>query len=447
MTQEPVPSREAEAIREVGSTAVRRPAAWVLVLVSLVTVFAVATLEPVAEQLDDERMPDRDQPSPYLELFRNFGSQVAAALELIPAEGVVTANRRLLDARQDFEDRLEEESFLTRQLLPVVQWRLASRLDIGSDQAYFGDDGWLFYRPDVDYVTGRGFLEADVLRSRGRGGDPWREPPRPDPVPALIDLHRQLERRAIHLIVMPTPVKPAVHPEELSRRASGRTAPIQNPSFEDLLQRLRAGGVEVLDLAPILVAAKSETERAQYLRTDTHWTPQAVERAAQALVGRMETGGLLAGGSEERFIRREVQLQGRGDIAAMLLLPADRGAWGSERVTASVVVRTDGRFWRSDRTAQILLLGDSFSNVFSDPTLGWGAGAGLAEQLSFFLQRPVDKLAQNAGGALATRQMLARSLRGGENRLAGKRVVIYQFADRELASGDWRLIQLAEDPD
>jgi len=38
--------------------------------------------------------------------------------------------------------------------------------------------------------------------------------------------------------------------------------------------------------------------------------------------------------------------------------------------------------------------------------------------------------------------MLAREMGGGVDRLAGKRVVVWQFAARELSAGDWRVIPL-----
>ena len=40
----------------------------------------------------------------------------------------------------------------------------------------------------------------------------------------------------------------------------------------------------------------------------------------------------------------------------------------------------------------------------------------------------------------ATRAMLQRT----PERLEGKRVVVYQFAERELAFGDWKMIGLPE---
>jgi alginate O-acetyltransferase complex protein AlgJ len=50
----------------------------------------------------------------------------------------------------------------------------------------------------------------------------------------------------------------------------------------------------------------------------------------------------------------------------------------------------------------------------------------------------VDVIAQNDSGAFATRKLLSEALGAGEDRLAGKKVVIWEFAARELSVGDWR---------
>jgi len=74
--------------------------------------------------------------------------------------------------------------------------------------------------------------------------------------------------------------------------------------------------------------------------------------------------------------------------------------------------------------------------------MNWGSAAGLAEQLSFALNRPVDAVLRNDDGAHATREMLSRELAQGADRLAGKKIVVWQFAARELAVGDWKLLDL-----
>ena len=94
--------------------------------------------------------------------------------------------------------------------------------------------------------------------------------------------------------------------------------------------------------------------------------------------------------------------------------------------------------------AEILLLGDSFTNIYSMPEMNWGEAAGFAEQLSLAMQRPIDRIAQNDAGAHATRQTLAQELARGERRLDGVRVLVWQFAIRELAVGDWKPIALPE---
>ncbi len=86
----------------------------------------------------------------------------------------------------------------------------------------------------------------------------------------------------------------------------------------------------------------------------------------------------------------------------------------------------------------MLVLGDSFSNIYSAESFGAGTSAGLVEHLSYILQRPIDRLVQNGDGAFATRTLLQED----PSRLAGKRVVVYQFATRELTIGDWRLLPL-----
>jgi alginate O-acetyltransferase complex protein AlgJ len=102
------------------------------------------------------------------------------------------------------------------------------------------------------------------------------------------------------------------------------------------------------------------------------------------------------------------------------------------------VLQPDGSLWRSTAAADVLLLGDSFSNIYSLESMGWGVSAGFTEQLALALRRPVDRLVQNDQGAFATRAMLQRS----PERLDGKRVVVYQFAARELAFGDWKILPL-----
>ncbi|HWM92482.1 MAG TPA: hypothetical protein VN493_17080 [Thermoanaerobaculia bacterium] len=387
-TSTPVPylHREIQAREELGHTAVSPWLAALLTGVFLGMIVAVPLLQP-------------NPAEPFKEL---------------------AADRPLLDSIVRFEDRLEEESWVVEDLLPPVQHFLTGVLGTGNEQVYPGRDGWLFYRPAVDSLTGPGFLDEDILDIR-------RLEVEPDPRPALLDLHSHLKDRGIRMVVLPVPVKAAVHPEKLTPREV--RPPVRNASWERFVQGLEREGIAVIDLAPA---------RPQYLATDTHWTPDGMELAAKALAGWIRASVPLQG-PETVWQREERQVEGLGDLARMLELPPGQRLFLPQRVTVHPVSN-----WRPDPAAEVLILGDSYTNVFSRSDLGWGTGAGLAEQLAFHLRRPVDRIAMNAGGAWASRQALARELAAGRDRLAGKKVVIVEFSARELSVGDWRRIDLGE---
>ncbi len=158
---------------------------------------------------------------------------------------------------------------------------------------------------------------------------------------------------------------------------------------------------------------------------------EALARFIEQHAGPLETG-------DPGYRIERVEARNTGDIARMLDLPVGASWFPSERVWLRRVLQPDGSPWRPSRSAEVLLLGDSFTIIYSLESNGWGTSAGFAEQLSYALRRPVDRLVENGGGAFATRAVLLRDL----DRLEGKRVVVYQFANRELAFGDWKVLPL-----
>jgi hypothetical protein len=99
--------------------------------------------------------------------------------------------------------------------------------------------------------------------------------------------------------------------------------------------------------------------------------------------------------------------------------------------------------WHADRNADVLVLGDSFCNIYSLEQMGWGESAGFVEQLSRALGgRPIDCILRNSDGAFATREILSQEFARGNDRLLGKKIVIWEFAARELAFGNWKSIDM-----
>jgi SGNH hydrolase-like domain, acetyltransferase AlgX len=332
------------------------------------------------------------------------------------------------------EKSIEAESVLSAWLLPRVQSVLTGKLRAGNEQVYLGRDSWLFYRPDVDYITGPPFLDPSQIKHRVHV-----ERVQPDPVKAIVDFRNQLAARGSDLIVMPVPMKPGIDGNKLSARAA-EDAPLHNASFVEFKARLENAGVRIFDPGPLLVQRKAILRGAPiYLETDTHWRPETMEFVAEKLSSIITPPGPLP---RTPLKVRDTEISGLGDIARMLKLPTSQNLYRPEKVTVHEVLSGNAP-WRSSKEADILLLGDSFSNIFSLDALGWGESAGFAEHLSRALgDISLDCILRNSDAAFATREMLSRELARGRDRLAGKKLVVWEFAARELAFGDWKMIEM-----
>lgn len=420
-----IPSREAIAKKEIGRTVISRKLTIVLAGFFLVAVFLV----PIGQFTYDKAQavfPVSRIGGPASHLGGSFVAEIKRR------------NHLILENIDLLETTVEEQSLLRKTFLPPLQYVMLRFLGQGNEKAIPGRDGRLHFAPSLSYLTGPPFLDPDQLQKRAGDHELWEQPVQPDPVTAIVDFKAQLDRRGIQLIVMPVPVKAAIQPDTLSARTIDQ--PLANRSWQAFVNSLQENGVQLFDIRPVLTQF-SEKHGDAYLVTDTHWLPGAMEAVAADLARRIAAEFPEVQGNAG-FQAQPQTVVGQGDIARMLTLPERSSLFADQEVRVNQVTTDGHEFWQPDRNAPVLLLGDSFANIYSTDGLGWGTGAGLAEQLSHLLQQPIDLLARNDSGAYVTREMLAGELARGRDRLAGKRLVIWQFAERELSFGDWKKIDL-----
>jgi hypothetical protein len=437
-------SREAQALAEAGKTKI---SSWQKRVLAAVFIFSVGFV-PLSRQIADVRAfikGNRKSPVPqYYDIFRSVYSalgNVARGKQGFIGN-VIGADRQLLREMHAYEDSMEDASILGGMIRPAVQYVMLTRLGAGNDKTYCGRSHWLFYRPDVDYAINKRFLDAGVMRRRASSGSEPAAALQPDPRPAIFMFNADLAARGIKLILMPTPVKPVVQPEKFSAGFENHEQPVHNSSYNKLMADLRDAGLLVFEAAPALVREKRATGRDQFLAGDTHWRPEAVELCARLLSGFIGQNANLAETPAANYMAVKTNLVQKGDLVAMLCIPERSGRYGRESVTIRRILDPEGRPWQADKNADVLVLGDSFCNIYSLEAMGWGQGAGLVEQLSCAMRRPVDFIAVNDHGAWAARDLLIKELARGSDRLAGKRVVVWQFAERELTEGDWKILPI-----
>ncbi len=328
------------------------------------------------------------------------------------------ANEGLMQGFRRIESVIDREGITGRIARPHVLDAFLS-MGAGEGNALPGLDHWLFFQPDLRYLWSREFASDPV-----------------SPESAIAAFSSALARRGIRLVIVPVPGKPLIHPERFSRAASSLPEPPQNPEWDRFRERLRSacGDAQPILVDPTGLLWERKAEGPQYLRSDTHWQPDAMRAAAERVAQELRAHVPLPP-PEAIATPDRLSVTGIGDIARMLRLP-DSSPWlSAENVAPRRISKLRG-------PAPVLLLGDSFSNIYAQTALGWGAEGGFAAELSHALGLPVSTIARNNDGASATRQILADSLRRGEDPLVGVRVVVWEFAMRELVVGRWDLIDL-----
>ncbi|MCC5849734.1 MAG: hypothetical protein JJU29_16745 [Verrucomicrobia bacterium] len=289
-------------------------------------------------------------------------------------------------------------------------------------RAIEGRDGWLFLANELRHVAkGTDWVAPEVPP----------EPAHADPIPALTELKAQLDELGIELVLVPVPAKAVVYPEQLPGDATEGEEPSGATAF---LDHMREQGFTVVDLEALYKTHKTET--LVYCKTDTHWSPQGVELAADA-VGKLLREQDWYAEAETVAISLEdpVDLRIRGDLTD--------GDY-SESLPWRKVTRDEGGALLDD-ASPVLVLGDSHTLVFGDGGDMHAQSGGFIEHLAHALQMPVDRMANRGSASTPPRLTLFRKASGNEDWLTNKKVVVYTFTARELTESlnGWRIVPIA----
>lgn len=306
----------------------------------------------------------------------------------------------------------------------VDQARLSRYLGAGNRRVLGGQKGWLYYRSDLDAVTGKGpYYEEPASVARERFEKSWQAP-----VPLIKAFAGELASRGIRLVIVPVPTKPMICREGLGLPPAGSP----HPEFSRVVEDLTAAGIEVVDLFRLLTTSPKEEER--FLKQDTHWTPAMAEAAAREVALRVASAG--SGGTLLLTRDETVERKSQGDLVGMLDIGEQQQLFPLEGVSLRRVLREDtGEPLSPDPQSGVVVLGDSFVNIFEDPALGFGEekepsiGAGFSSHLAAALGQTVHTIAINGGGATGVRQAFAGL---PDDQVRAKKTVIWVLSSRDL---------------
>lgn len=278
-------------------------------------------------------------------------------------------------------------------------------------KAVAGSDGYLFYQNSLKYVA---------------GGDLEKQPRGKNPLPIIVEFARQLERRGVDFLFVPVPTKLEVYPEKLGPGFDELGGAIVNPYLRKFLLALSKQGVEVVDLLPTFLSARSGGGEPLFQRQDTHWADRGLELAADRLSARIRQYPWYAELARQKrtFGVRETSFTRFGDLHSRLP-EAEQKKYTPETLIAHQVLGPDQQPYDDDAESPIVLLGDSFTAVYE---LMDAEHAGVSAHIARGIGYPLD-LVMSYGGGPNVRQKL---LRRGWDSLGSKRLVIWMMTARDL---------------
>lgn len=370
------------------------------------------------------------------------------------------------DNLRQYEQNLEDRSWAEAIARPPLQWLLFHLAGEAGSKVLVGSDGWLFYRPDVDYVVQADRLNVDT---EGRWATPSRFTHMENVTNAICRFQEQLRQRGIQLLVVPVPGKPSVYPDQMT---GGPDVPFQ-PRTLNLLRMLQSRGVPTVNLFAAFEKARRESGSARYyLRTDTHWTPLGMKIAAHAAADKLRG---LSGMPQKRreFQTRRVRVSRRGDLVEIVGTATGQPneEFDCEQVIdpafglmTSGAADRPGSYRYPGEPASVLVLGDSFCRIYQgrEPAslghvIAAAAGsatretvatrllpgsAGFISHLAVALGSPVDYIISDGGASTEVR----RTLGAYPEILDGKKVVVWEFVERDIRLGQngWLEVRLPE---
>ena len=321
-----------------------------------------------------------------------------------------------------FEMGLESASVTARALRPWMQAAQFFGLHEAGEKVLVGRGGWLFYQPGISFLTQRPRTGSTSAR---------------EAVAAVADFRDQLAARGIRLVLVPAPDKESVYPDRLSRGGAS-TAGYVGAETREFLTLCQQSEVDVVDLfARFRQERQQRPDKGLYLEQDTHWTPAGMKAAVEAVTEYVVSRGWVPCGSVEYGLR-SVGLQSHGDLVRMLHSPPIEAYLAPEGIMAEQVFRTgDNTPYTDVPSSPILVLGDSFLRIYEREEPGQ---AGFIAHLARALGVPLTSIVNDGGAATLVRQELFRR----PHLLAGKKVVVWEFVERDLRLGTegWQHVKL-----
>ena len=301
-----------------------------------------------------------------------------------------------------------------------------------------GKDNWVFLSKELSHLGKGKFWGAESAKASTATRDDAK-----DPMPVIVDTHRQLKELGIELILVPAPLRSIVYADKVTGKAplDGKGMPVRaDPHHREFYDLLRKAGVNVLDLTDTFIAARKYDGKFGPVccMQDTHWSSRGCEIAAREIKKAVKSRGWLNVPAVKRYTVLHETVTITGDLWRFL----GRETMPKES-TVLWRVSKDGRQVEPDERSPVLLLADSHGLVFHIGNDMHATGAGLADHMVSAFNFPIDEICRRGSAATSIRIDLARKFYRDDAYRQRKKLIVWCFAGREFTETmGWRKLGL-----
>jgi hypothetical protein len=239
--------------------------------------------------------------------------------------------------------------------------------------------------------------------------------------PAFIAVSEWLKQKNIDLLLVPVPRIPEVYADRIATGAPPDG--IIAPQLRRFLLELSNADVEVVDLLPVFLKARSANPAPLYLVADGHWSDRAQRLAAAEIGRRLKRYDFVMAALKEKplFTSAPARLPFHGANYKFLTTAEHKEVANALAAMSLTHVTTTqgGKPFQDAPESPVVVIGDSFTHYFQNEIK---PGSGIDALLSKEINIPVSNVSTAGGTTAPIKDFLRRP-----ELLRDRRVVVWIF--------------------
>ncbi len=305
---------------------------------------------------------------------------------------------------KQFEELMDKNYLIANKIKPKVQELLMLNFSEGNKKVHIGKDNYLFFKEDTQTLINKTHCKnVEIIKKNFEG------------------LNTFLKKQEVEFFLGILPTKSQILHHMFSNNYSLPTQKYKG-CYNSISLNLKEKGLMTFNVEEFYQNLENNNI---FLKYDTHWTFDTMEEFSKFIANTIINKSKNLKINHINFIKNKFKIENHGDLYDMLDINVNLNM---QEVKINQIKSKNYSKIINDINSDITLIGDSFTNIYSDKALKWGSNSGLAYQLAYRLKGSINSIAIN-GSAFKT-ALIKNFLKA--KKLKKKSILVLIISEREL---------------